>query len=386
MNDMIYLDNSATTAPNEEVLKTYLTVSKQFFGNASSLHRLGVESEKVLNRSRALMAELLEVAPSSILFTASGTESNNLAIKGTLLSSFQKGTHLITTASEHASVNETFKWLETNGYHVTYLPVDEYGCLSIKELEQAITKETSLVSISHVNNETGTIQPVEEIGALLAGYPQVRFHVDHVQGAGKVPFSIKKAKVDLLTMSAHKFHGLKGTALLYIRPHLQLTPLLHGGDQEFGYRGGTEHVAGAAAMAKAYKMELGRSKNEKQKLPRLRNRLVEYANASNALVLNSDPEHGAPHIINFSAPGYKPEVIIQELAEQEIYVSTQSACSSKQLEPSRVLLAMGKTEEIASSAIRISLSYETTDQEIDVFISAMDTLLPRIRKVVKERV
>lgn len=386
MNDMIYLDNSATTAPNEEVLKTYLTVSKQFFGNASSLHRLGVESEKVLNRSRALMAELLEVAPSSILFTASGTESNNLAIKGTLLSSFQKGTHLITTASEHASVNETFKWLETNGYHVTYLPVDEYGCLSLKELEQAITKETSLVSISHVNNETGTIQPVEEIGALLAGYPQVRFHVDHVQGAGKVPLSIKKAKVDLLTMSAHKFHGLKGTALLYIRPHLQLTPLLHGGDQEFGYRGGTEHVAGAAAMAKAYKMELGRSKNEKQKLPRLRNRLVEYANASNALVLNSDPEHGAPHIINFSAPGYKPEVIIQELAEQEIYVSTQSACSSKQLEPSRVLLAMGKTEEIASSAIRISLSYETTDQEIDVFISAMDTLLPRIRKVVKERV
>lgn len=386
MNDMIYLDNSATTAPNEEVLKTYLTVSKQFFGNASSLHRLGVESEKVLNRSRALMAELLEVAPSSILFTASGTESNNLAIKGTLLSSFQKGTHLITTASEHASVNETFKWLETNGYHVTYLPVDEYGCLSIKELEQAITKETSLVSISHVNNETGTIQPVEEIGALLAGYPQVRFHVDHVQGAGKVPLSIKKAKIDLLTMSAHKFHGLKGTALLYIRPHLQLTPLLHGGDQEFGYRGGTEHVAGAAAMAKAYKMELERSKNEKQKLSRLRNRLVEYANASNALVLNSDPEHGAPHIINFSAPGYKPEVIIQELAEQEIYVSTQSACSSKQLEPSRVLLAMGKPEEIASSAIRISLSYETTDQEIDVFISAMDTLLPRIRKVVKERV
>jgi cysteine desulfurase len=383
---MIYLDNSATTAPNEEVLKTYLTVSKQFFGNASSLHRLGVESEKVLNRSRALMAELLEVAPSSILFTASGTESNNLAIKGTLLSSFQKGTHLITTASEHASVNETFKWLETNGYHVTYLPVDEYGCLSLKELEQAITKETSLVSISHVNNETGTIQPVEEIGALLAGYPQVRFHVDHVQGAGKVPLSIKKAKIDLLTMSAHKFHGLKGTALLYIRPHLQLTPLLHGGDQEFGYRGGTEHVAGAAAMAKAYKMELERSKNEKQKLSRLRNRLVEYANASNALVLNSDPEHGAPHIINFSAPGYKPEVIIQELAEQEIYVSTQSACSSKQLEPSRVLLAMGKTEEIASSAIRISLSYETTDQEIDVFISAMDTLLPRIRKVVKERV
>ncbi|MEY8751837.1 cysteine desulfurase family protein [Alkalicoccobacillus gibsonii] len=383
---MIYLDNSATTAPNEEVLKTYLTVSKQFFGNASSLHRLGVESEKVLNRSRALMAELLEVAPSSILFTASGTESNNLAIKGTLLSSFQKGTHLITTASEHASVNETFKWLETNGYHVTYLPVDEYGCLSIKELEQAITKETSLVSISHVNNETGTIQPVEEIGALLAGYPQVRFHVDHVQGAGKVPLSIKKAKIDLLTMSAHKFHGLKGTALLYIRPHLQLTPLLHGGDQEFGYRGGTEHVAGAAAMAKAYKMELERSKNEKQKLSRLRNRLVEYANASNALVLNSDPEHGAPHIINFSAPGYKPEVIIQELAEQEIYVSTQSACSSKQLEPSRVLLAMGKPEEIASSAIRISLSYETTDQEIDVFISAMDTLLPRIRKVVKERV
>lgn len=386
MNDMIYLDNSATTAPNEEVLKTYLTVSKQFFGNASSLHRLGVESEKVLNRSRALMAELLEVAPSSILFTASGTESNNLAIKGTLLSSFQKGTHLITTASEHASVNETFKWLETNGYHVTYLPVDEYGCLSMKELEQAITKETSLVSISHVNNETGTIQPVEEIGALLAGYPQVRFHVDHVQGAGKVPLSIKKAKIDLLTMSAHKFHGLKGTAILYIRPNLQLTPLLHGGDQEFGYRGGTEHVAGAAAMAKAYKMELERLKNEKQKLSRLRKRLVDYANASNALVLNSDPEQGAPHIINFSAPGYKPEVIIQELAEQEIYVSTQSACSSKQLEPSRVLLAMGKTEEIASSAIRISLSYESTDQEIDVFISAMDTLLPRIRKVVKERV
>lgn len=383
---MIYLDNSATTAPNEEVLKTYLTVSKQFFGNASSLHRLGVESEKVLNRSRALMAELLDVEPSSILFTASGTESNNLAIKGTLLTSFHKGTHLITTASEHASVNETFKWLETNGYRVTYLPVDSFGCVSLSELEQAITKETALVSISHVNNETGTIQPVEEMGALLARYPHVRFHVDHVQGAGKVPLSIKKAKIDLLTMSAHKIHGLKGTALLYIRPNLQLTPLLHGGDQEFGYRGGTEHVAGAAAMAKAYKMELERAKNERQKLLRLRKRLVEYAAQSDALVLNSHADHGAPHIVNISAPGYKPEVIIQELANQEIYVSTQSACSSKQLEPSRVLLGMGKSEEVAGSAIRVSLSYDSTEQEIETFITAMEQLLPRIRKVVKERV
>ena len=380
---MIYLDNSATTRPHKEVMETYMTVSERFFGNASSLHRLGMESEKVLNRARSLMAELLEVEASSILFTSGGTESNNLAIKGSLMSSFQKGHHVITTACEHASIYQTYKSLEAQGYQVTYLPVDEHGLVSITDLEQAITKETSLVSISHVNNETGSIQPIEKMGELLHGYPKIRFHVDHVQGAGKVPLSIKKSHIDLLTISAHKFHGLKGTAVLYVRPGLHLSPLFHGGEQEAGFRGGTENIAGAAAMAKAYKIELAKSRSGVDELKKLRQQLIERIVKSEKLVLNSNSKYGAPHIINLSIPGYKPEVVVQKLAEKEIYVSTQSACSSKSNEPSRVLLAMGKNEELAGSAIRISLSYESSEKEIETFFSTINDLLPSIRKVVK---
>ncbi|MDQ0208129.1 cysteine desulfurase family protein [Alkalicoccobacillus murimartini] len=381
---MIYLDNSATTRPHREVLETYINVSERFFGNASSLHRLGIESEKVLNRSRAILAELLEVESSTVLFTSGGTESNNVAIKGSLLHSHQKGNHLITTKAEHASVYQVFKELESEGYHVSFLPVDQDGLVSVEQLEQAITKETTLVSISHVNNETGTIQPIYEIGQLLHRYPKIRFHVDHVQGAGKVPLSIKQSHIDLLTMSAHKFHGLKGTALLYVRPGLHLTPLFHGGEQEFGFRGGTENVAGAAAMAKAYKIHLEKAPSAMPGMKKRREQLIHHINRSEGITLNSHPTNGALHIINLSVPGYKPEVIVQKLAEKEMYVSTQSACSSKLNEPSRVLLAMGKEEELAASAIRISLSFESSDEEVYSFLCALDQLLPSIRKVVKK--
>ncbi|TSB48065.1 cysteine desulfurase family protein [Alkalicoccobacillus porphyridii] len=379
---MIYLDNSATTRPSQEALQTYLSVSERFFGNPSSLHKLGMESEKVLNRARSIMAELLDVESSGIYFTSGGTESNNLAIKGSLRSTLHKKNHLITTAAEHASVYQSFKELEKEGYQVTYLPVDETGKITISDLEKALTKDTVLVSISHVNNETGTIQPIYEIGTLLRKYPQIRFHVDHVQGAGKVPLSIKRAGIDLLTLSAHKFHGLKGSALLYIRPGIHVKSQAHGGEQEGGFRGGTENVAGIAAMAKAYKMECEKASSRMTHLQQLQLKLVEHFSLLDECVVNTPHQESAPHIINVSVPGYKPEVIVQKLAEQEIYISTQSACSSKLNEPSRVLLAMGKGEEVASSALRISLSFDSTQEEIDTFIQVLSTLLPSIKKVV----
>lgn len=380
---MIYLDNSATTRPHKEVLQTYVTVSERYFGNPSSLHTLGMESETVLNRARKLMASLLDVDPKGVLFTSGGTESNNLAIKGSLRPSLQKKNHIITTEAEHASVYQSFKVLERDGYQVTFLPVDEVGRVSVEDVQRALTKDTVLVSISHVNNETGAIQPIEVIGDVLKAYPQTRFHVDYVQGAGKVPISIKQAGIDLLTMSSHKFHGLKGTAMLFVRPGISLTSLLHGGEQEAGFRGGTENVAGIAAMAKAYKLELERSANSKQMLKALQTQLIQHFSQSENYVLNSHLNDGAPHIVNVSVPGYKPEVIVQKLAEQQIYISTQSACASKLNEPSRVLLAMGKDPHIAGSALRISMSYDTTKNEIDRLLEALDTLLPSIRKVVK---
>ncbi|WP_088103835.1 cysteine desulfurase family protein [Halalkalibacter urbisdiaboli] len=378
---MIYLDNSATTQPHPEVLETYMKVSSQYFGNPSSLHTLGMESEALLTKARQMMAEYLEVKPKEVIFTSGGTEGNNLAIKGTAVARRNRGKHLITTEVEHASAYETFKELESLGYQVTYLPVDQNGEISVSDLENAIVPDTILVSIIHVNNETGVIQPIEEVGEVLRRYPHVRFHVDHVQGATKVPLPIKKANIDLCTLSAHKFHGMKGTGLLYVKEGVRLFPLLHGGVQEQKLRAGTENVAGAVAMAKAYRIEMEQSKQGKACLTRLHSQLVHGLEKMEDVEINSPKTDAAYHIVNFSIPNTKPEVIIQSFAAKNIYVSTKSACSSKLAEPSRVLLAMGLNEERASSAIRISLSFQNTEEEIDIFLKELKQLILGVTRI-----
>ncbi|WP_368503544.1 cysteine desulfurase family protein [Alkalihalophilus sp. As8PL] len=380
---MIYLDNSATTRPHKEVLDTYIKVSYDFFGNPSSLHTLGMEAEGLLTKARTAIASQLQVGAKEILFTSGGTEGNNLAIKGTASHKKSKGRHLITTEVEHASSYETYKELEQAGFEVTYLKVDSDGRISLEELEQSIRKETILVSIIHVNNETGTIQPIEKIGRLLSKYPQVRFHVDDVQGITKVPLNIKKAKIDLLTASAHKFHGVRGSGLLYVRDGVRLKPQIHGGVQEMQMRSGTEHVAGAVAMAKALRIEMEKAKEGRADLVKLHSKLIHTLPKIEGVTMNSPLNGVAHHIINFSVDSIKPEVLIQSLAQKKIYVSTKSACSSKLAEPSRVLLSMGKDNHAASSAIRVSLSYETTEQEIQFFIQELKKIIPTLLGVKK---
>lgn len=363
---MIYLDNSATTEPYKEVLETFTTVSEKFYGNPSSLHKTGMEAEQLIERARRLIGNYLGVKPQEIVFTSGGTEGNNLAIKGVAFQYQQRGNHIITTTVEHPSSLEAFRFLETLGFDVTYLPVDENGLVSVQAVKQALRDDTILVSIIHVNNEIGTIQPIEEIGALLKTERKIIFHVDHVQGLTKVPLNIHGANIDLCTVSGHKIHGLKGTGLLYVRERLKLTPLLHGGGQENRYRSGTENVAGIVSLAKAIRLSF--EKSNVDKLYKLKHYVINELEQIDGVILNTPKEHSAPHIVNFSLPRYKPEVLIHALSKKGISLSTKSACSSKQSEASHVILAIGENKERAQSALRISMSFHTEKADCETFI------------------
>jgi cysteine desulfurase len=379
---MIYLDNSATTAPYEEALETFMTVSRQYFGNPSSLHRLGSEAEQLLTRSRQVCADLLKVRPNEVTFTSGGTEGNNLAIKGIAFEHERRGKHIITTSVEHSATLEACMQLEKQGFEVTYLPVDRFGRVSVESVKKAIQSDTILVSCIHVNNELGSVQPIEEIAVLLKSYPKVFFHVDHVQGIGKVPLKLD-GSIDLCTTSAHKFHGLKGTGILYVRGGVRLTPLLHGGAQETRRRAGTENTAGIAAMTKALRITIEKSEEGNKKLEELKTTLLDKLKKSEKIFINTPETKSAPHIINFSVPGIKPEVLINSLASYDIFVSTMSACSSKLEKTSRILLACNLGEDRAESSIRVSMSYDNTAEEIETFLSVLIQVLPKLQEVMR---
>lgn len=379
---MIYLDNSATTKPYPEVIESFSKVAESWFGNPSSIHHVGMQAEKLQNRARAQAANLLGTEPEEIIFTSGGTESNNTAIKGIALEHQQRGNHIITSKAEHPSVLETCKSLEKQGFNVTYLPVNEDGLISLGELEASITRKTILISIMHVNNEMGTIQPIEEIGKIAAKYPKLFFHVDHVQGIGKVPLRLKSAGIDLCSISGHKIHGLKGTGLLYVRKGTTLLPLLHGGGQEYTYRPGTGNVAGAVSIVKALRLTMETHKNKANHLIKMHESLREKIGAMHGTIINS-PEGHAPHILNFSLPRYKPEVVIHSLAEKEIYISTKSACSSRSPDESAVLAACGLPYDRTATALRISLSYQNTFEEIDYFCTELEQTLRNLKGVMR---
>ncbi|NMH71754.1 cysteine desulfurase [Bacillus sp. RO2] len=378
---MIYLDNSATTRPYKEVLDSFLKVSTEYFGNPSSLHSLGGEAEMLLNRSRETIASLLHVHHKEVIFTSGGTESNNLAIKGCALSKRNIGNHIITTAIEHPSVANAIKDLEKEGFKVTILPVDKEGRITVKQVEDALRKDTVLVSIIHVNNETGVIQPVEEIGEVLLNYPNVSFHVDHIQGIGKVP--LRMAVIDLCSLSAHKFHGLKGNGVLIAKNGVKLHPLLSGGDQEWTLRSGTENVGGIVAMTKALRMTLENSENYLSDLTALKHYLLDELVQIDGVFIHTSTSQSAPHIVNFSVPGIKSEVLVHALGNKDIYVSTTSACSSKRKAPSKTLMAMGVTRQQAESAIRISMTYSTTKEEIRLLLKELIQAINTIKEVTR---
>jgi cysteine desulfurase len=381
---MIYLDNSATTRPYKEVLNSFIKVSEDYFGNPSSLHKIGGQAEKLLQQARSQIANLLNVKETEILFTSGGTESNNLAVKGVALAHRERGRHIITTAMEHASIHNAMMQLETLGFEITYINPDSHGFISPEAVEKEIRHDTILVSVIHVNNEVGTIQPIGEIGSMLKKYPKAIFHVDHVQGVGKVPVDFYSAGIDLCSISGHKFHGVKGTGGLFIKEGIRLSPLFSGGNQEWKQRSGTENVAGMVAMSKALRMTLEQRKEKLHQVVAAMERLREGITQIKEITIHTPKENSAPHILNFSVCGLRAETFVHALEEKDIYVSTTSACSSKKKAASKTLLAMGVPADQAERAIRISLTYSNTEEEAEQTVKAITEAVKHLSEVVKK--
>ncbi len=384
---MVYLDNSATTRTDPEVIRVMADVMEKVYGNPSSLHGIGDKAHRLIGEAREAVARTLGVQPREIVFTSGGTESNNLAIKGVAERFRNRGRHLITTEVEHPSVYQAFRQLEERGWRVTYLPVDRLGRVSEEDVEKALTEDTVLVSVMHVNNEVGTIQPVEAIGRVLRSRPKVIFHVDAVQAFGKVELDPVRWGVDLLSISGHKFHGPKGVGALYIREGLRLTPLLAGGGQEGGLRSGTENVPGIAGLAKAAILAQQRRETVRQ-WQRWKEELIQAVTSRlEGVVVNGDTttEGGAPHILSLSFPGLKSEVIVHALEQEKVFVSSKSACSSKKETPSRVLTAMGLDDRTAIGSIRISMGYDTVESDIRQCAQALIRVIPELQRVMKGR-
>lgn len=370
---MIYLDNSATTQPFPEVVETFTTVSTKFFGNPSSLHELGNQAAKLLQKAREQIAAICRVQPNEVIFTSGGTEGNNMILKGIAEEKEISNTHIITAKTEHPSILETVYALERQGAKVSYISVDKTGVIQLSELEAALTNETTLVTFMSVNNETGVRQPIQEIGKLVKQHSKAHFHVDHVQGMSKVDWKVHEWFIDSFTISGHKVHGLKGTGALILRKNKLLPPLLRGGGQEQDLRSGTENVAGAVSLAKA--LRLLEERKNLQRLYALTDKFKQQIKNNDQCILNSPLENSAPHIINFSVPGTPGEVLVHALEMNGIYVSTTSACSSKLAKASTVLLAMGRADAEAKSSIRISLSIHTTEEELTKAWNALEAFL-----------
>ncbi|CAG7620296.1 cysteine desulfurase family protein [Paenibacillus allorhizosphaerae] len=378
----LYLDNAATTPMYEEVIDTMAEVMRTYFGNPSSLHKLGVQAEQLVRRARETIAAGLRCAPEEIRFTSGGTESNNLAIRGAAYRYRGRGMRLITSEIEHASVYETFRQLAKEGFHVTFLPVDSTGQVELDALKDALTADTTLVSIMHVNNETGRIQPIADIARMLREHsPAALFHVDAVQAIGKLPFFPGDLGIDLMTCAAHKLRGPKGIGFLYCRNGVELSPLLLGGGQENGLRSGTENVPAIVGMAKAVRLAMEEQAAFAEQTAAMRSKLTECISQMPELVLNGSPdkETMAPHIVHFSYPGMKSEVLVHALEQQGIYVSTRSACSSGAEKPSRVLTAMGCSRERAVSGIRLSYSLMQTLDDVDYFCLMLKETVTRLK-------
>jgi len=356
MRQEIYLDNAATTPVIQEVVEQVAICLAKDFGNPSSLHRLGVNSEKRMKEQRTEIASLLRVDRDDITFTSGGTESNNLAILGTVRRRQRYGNHCITTMIEHPSILNVFQYLEKEGWNVTYLPVNKYGVIEMQYLEDVLTPETVLISIMHVNNEIGSIQKA----------PNAVFHVDAVQSFGKLDIHPEEWEIDLLSISGHKIHAPKGIGALYIRKGILIMPLQWGGGQEKGIRSGTENLPGIVGLGEAVKWIKGKIKSEHDYLYKLKRILVSGISEQvpEAVVNGPKPEEGAPHILNISMPGVSGEVLLHVLESKGVYVSTGSACSSRRAKISHVLEAIGTSKDMAEGAIRLSLSYLNNEDEM----------------------
>lgn len=377
---MIYLDYVSTTPIHDEVNRTYQSLLNDYFANADSLYSLGIQTSRLMEQSRYHVSKLLNVLPQELIFTSGASESNNTAIKGCAFQYQNRGKHIITSTIEHSSVYNTCLQLkDVFGFEVDFISVDSYGQVDLKELESKIRKDTILITIMLVNNEVGTIQPIEKIRKIIdQKNPQTKLHVDMVQALGKIPVNL--SIVDYASFSAHKIYGLKGSGLLYKKESASLVPLINGGQQEGHLRGGTSNTATHTMFAKTLRLALENSKEKYDHVMKLNQYVRSELEKEEDIVINTPMHISSPYIINFSCVGYKPEVILHALEEKEVYVSTKSTCSSHKDDVSKTLKAMHLSDDIAKSAIRISFSHLTTQHEVEEFIFHLRQILKTIKK------
>ncbi|RSJ98699.1 cysteine desulfurase family protein [Streptococcus australis] len=379
---MIYFDNSATTKPYPEALATYTEVASKIWGNPSSLHNLGSQATRILEASRKQIASLLGKKVEEIFFTSGGTEGDNWAIKGVAFEKAPYGKHMIVSAIEHPAVKESALWLQGQGFEVDLAPVDARGFVQVEELEKLLRPDTTLVSIMAVNNEVGSIQPIQAIADLLADRPTITFHVDGVQALAKIATSLYlPERVDLATFSSHKFHGLRGVGFLYLKEGKKISPLLTGGGQEKDLRSTTENLAGIAATAKALRLAMERQEEFERKCHQLKEVIREELAHYPDVTIFSGDEGFAPHILTFGIKGVRGEVIVHAFEEYEIYISTTSACSSKAGKPAGTLIAMGVDKALAQTAVRLSLDLENDMNQVEQFLTKFKLIYEKTRKV-----
>ncbi len=377
----IYADNAATTRLSDTALKAMLPYMQEEYGNPSSLHSVGQRAQEALTEARARIAARLGCQPTEVIFTSGGSEADNQAIRSVAAFGKLKGkTHIISTAFEHHAVLHTLEALEKEGFTVTLLDVHEDGMVSAQQVEEAITDETCLVTIMYANNEIGTVQPIAEIGEVCRRHG-VLFHTDAVQAVGHLPVNVAEQNIDLLSLSAHKFHGPKGIGVLYARRGVPIFPLIHGGAQERNRRGGTENIPAIVGMAAALDEACDHLEEDTAQLCALRERLIAGLSNIPHSVLNGHREHRLPGTVNFCFEGIEGESLLLLLDDRGVYASSGSACTSGSLDPSHVLLAIGRPHEIAHGSLRLSLSPDTTQEEVDYMVKAVTDVVAYLRSI-----
>lgn len=376
----VYFDNSATTRPYDEVMKVMIDAMKNYYGNPSSAHTLGLKAEGKMNNSRQIVADTLGCSREEVVFTSGGSESNNFLIRGFI----KERAHVITTKIEHPSIIGTCKQLENEGIRVTYLNVDSNGRIDLDELDKSINKDTALVSIMHVNNEIGIVQDIEKIGKFIKEKSsKIKFHVDAVQSYGKYKINVQRYNIDLLSASGHKIHGPRGIGIAYIRKGLMPKPLIFGGGQERSLRSGTENLAAMVGFAKAAEKIYKNVEENYKKVSEVKNYFIDKLQSISDIKINSNGEEYSPYVLSVSFRGVRGEVLLHSLEAKGIYVSTGSACSAKGNKESHVLHSIGLEPKEIQGTIRFSFSEYNTKEEVDYAVENLDKSLKFLRRVSK---
>jgi len=389
MGRFIYLDHNATTPTDPRVVEAMKLYFSKLYGNPSSIYRFAQEAREAVEIARGKLAKILNAKPEEVIFTSGGTEADNFAIKGIAYANKEKGNHIITSEIEHHAVLNTCKWLEKQGFLVTYIGVDKYGVVNLDELKDVITDKTILITIMHANNEIGTIEPIMEIGGLLQEInkqritnhePRICFHTDAVQTVGKIPIDVNKLGVDLLSLSGHKFYGPKGVGALFVRKRTKINSLLHGGHHERNKRAGTENVPGIVGLGKTCEIAMEEQEKEEKKLKALRDRLHKgIVEKIDDVIINGHPEKRLVGTLNICVKYVEGEAMLLNLDLEGIAASSGSACTSGTLEPSHVLLALGIPPEVAHGSLRFSLGRDNTEEDINRVIEVLPPIVKKLR-------